>query len=283
MPPAGNRRCSLFSLFQLLPFTPVKTNCDLPLTTFDVFPNGHGSEAENLVPNSPRSSDCTSTVTSENTIKAVECASLLSLGPAASPLLLTPPAIQLQSPNSPKLCPSFSADPQKSPTGLGKRRGFKGAPLFTPDTAKRQTSSFLSSATKSPRTPLSAVTNLIRTPTMKSPIKSPKLQPAPPELPISDALQRIYSAEDPFSVTAESCFYSPDVCGAVPFSVLFQVDVYAMDSTCETTKPKLWATHVYDAMVRKDYVSAVSKASSTLSRGCNEGRGGVEELKLAVG
>ncbi|KAF7322998.1 hypothetical protein HMN09_00079500 [Mycena chlorophos] len=213
-------------------------------------------ESENLVSASPRTS-----VVSECTLKA----SLLTSSPAASPqLLLTPTAIQL---DSPQLRPSLLESPQQQqqPAGLGKRRGFKGAPLAlaTPEIDKR--SSFLSTATKSPstprvpstpRTPLQAVTNLIRTPTpLKSPV--PPKSPVRPEIPIPPELQQIYWAADPFSVLSES-YYDPEVCGAVPFSSLARIDGYyiwkhgtfskAMDSACTTT-PKLWATLVYDAMV----------------------------------
>ncbi|KAF7304906.1 hypothetical protein MKEN_01204900 [Mycena kentingensis (nom. inval.)] len=205
----------------------------LPLSTFDV-----SSEGEKFIA-SPLVSDSASVAQSENsTVKAVECASLLSM---------TSPALGI---DSPKLCTSLLEpslpQPSGPPSGLGQRRGFKGAPLNTPGTMKRQSPSFLSSA-KSPRTPLSAITNnLIRTPTAKSPLKSPKS----PEPPIPHELQQIYSTEDPFAANSES-FYSPDIRGAVLFSRLDQLDAYWNPKRNLKTRStsKFWTTQVYDLMI----------------------------------
>ncbi|KAK7014834.1 hypothetical protein R3P38DRAFT_3571367 [Favolaschia claudopus] len=125
---------------------------------------------------------------------------------------------------------------------LGRRRGFKGAPLFTPETAKKPRTSTLSPVPSprtprsprlspcspstprpsTPRTPLATVTNLLRTPTMKS----PKLPPTPIECPVADELQQFYDLQDPFSVLGQS-FYDPDtVFTAVPLANLGNLDVY---------------------------------------------------------
>ncbi|KAJ7774863.1 hypothetical protein B0H16DRAFT_1880067 [Mycena metata] len=229
----------------------------------------------------------------------------------ASPVLpmLTPPLIQMSPPpsylGSPKNCASL-LDPEQpvagtdgiTPSGLGlvsigelgQRRGFKGAPLFTSETARKRSASFLSLSSafspktpltprpspspstprtarpipSTPRTPLATVSNLIRTPTARSPAKSPK--PVAPHMDVADELQQYYDISDPFSVMGES-FYGPEiVCTSIPFSNLDKVDGYrvppprtlpvrthktffkAVEAASGTT-PRLRETKIYDIMV----------------------------------
>jgi hypothetical protein len=155
---------------------------------------------------------------------------------------------------------------------LGKRRGFKGAPLFTPETIKKQSTSFLSLSSafspktplsprpslstprtarlipSTPRTPLATVTNLLRTPTAKS----PKPLSMPMECPVSDELQQCYDLEDPFSVVGES-FYGPEIVGAgVPLSNLERLEVY------RTSPPKAAPVRSH-----RTFFKAVQAASCT--------------------
>ncbi|KAJ6502518.1 hypothetical protein C8R45DRAFT_1210053 [Mycena sanguinolenta] len=165
---------------------------------------------------------------------------------------------------------------------LGKRRGFKGAPLFTAETAKKPNllsspiplSPRLSPSTprtarpptprtarpSTPRTPLATVTNLLRTPTLKSPKPS-----IPMECPVSDELQQYYDLHDPFSALGES-FYDPDiVCAGVPFANLDNLNVYrpafnaapvrshktffkAFEAAAHV-KPRIQDTNIYDTIV----------------------------------
>ncbi|KAJ7046816.1 hypothetical protein C8F04DRAFT_211007 [Mycena alexandri] len=235
-------------------------------------------------------------------------AELASLLPASPVLPMpTPPLIQMSPPpsrlGSPNICPSL-LDPEQPVAGaddvipsglglvsigeLGQRRGFKGAPLFTPETARKRSASFLSLSSafspktpltprpspstprtarpipSTPRTPLATVSNLIRTPTARSPAKSPK--PVAPQIDVADELQQYYDTSDPFSVMGES-FYEPEiVCTSVPFSNLDKVDGYrvppprtlpvrahktffkAVEAASATT-PRLRETKIYDIMV----------------------------------
>ncbi|KAJ7219304.1 hypothetical protein GGX14DRAFT_560396 [Mycena pura] len=223
--------------------------------------------------------------------------------------LSTPPLIQMSPPsnlNSPKTHLSESLlDPEAAGGNnafqqafdisigeLGKRRGFKGAPLLTQhETARKQNSSFLSLSSAlspksplAPRTPLSAVTNLIRTPTAKSPKPPP---PSPMTPPVSDELQQCYHLRDPFSAVGDS-FYTPDfVSPAVPLSTLDTVPcpktlsvrkqrsfLNAVEAASHA-KPKVWATHIYDAMVYNFQPTKIARRksqragpSSKLSRDC---------------
>ncbi|KAJ7449847.1 hypothetical protein FB451DRAFT_1566762 [Mycena latifolia] len=194
--------------------------------------------------------------------KADEFASLFSISPvlpSPSPSLSmpTPPLIHMSPPSafqSPEVCPSLfnpkhgsSGDvvtPLASIGELGKRRGFKGAPLFTPDTAKRPSASFLSLSSafspkfplsprpspSTPRTPLSALTNRMRTPTARSPGRSPGKSSKPlaiqMEPPVSEELQQCYDLGDPFSDPGAS-FFAPEIISAtVPLPNLERFDVY---------------------------------------------------------
>ncbi|KAF7338270.1 hypothetical protein MVEN_02052400 [Mycena venus] len=214
--------------------------------------------------------------------------------------MATPPLIQMSPPphcdfhvETSKICPSLldlahatkenDFAPDSRIGELGKRRGFKGAPLFTPETAKKPIPPFLSLSSalspntpfsprlpstprtgrpSTPRTPLATVTNLLRTPTLRS----PKPPASPMECPVSDELQQCYDINDPFVVMGES-FYDPEiVCASVPFSDLERLDVYrparpnatpvrshktffkAVEAATRT-RPRFRDTNVYDTMV----------------------------------
>lgn len=249
--------------------------------------------------------------------------------PTSPPPLLsmaTPPLIQM-SPPPPcdfpsEICPSLfdlpplakenTVMPDSRIGELGKRRGFKGAPLFTPETAKKPSASFrsfssalspntpFSSSTprvapftpstprtarpktplspstprtarpSTPRTPLATVTNLLRTPTLKSPKPPATLM----ECPVDGQLQLCYDLRDPFSALGHS-FYDPEiVCASVPFSNLDMLRVYrrAPSSPARShktffkaveaasrTKPRIRDTNVYDTMVYSYEAKQTSK------------------------
>ncbi|KAJ7111594.1 hypothetical protein C8R43DRAFT_1242962 [Mycena crocata] len=231
--------------------------------------------------------------------KAAELTSLFCVSPKLStdsPVLsvATPPLIQMSPPSalySPQMCPSLldpghasndgAVTPDSRPASigeLGKRRGFKGAPICTHETPKRPNPSFLSLSSafspktplsprppSTPRTPLATVTNLMRTSTAKSPGKSSKPPVTPMAPPVSDELQKCYDHGDPFSVTGEA-FYTPElVCASVPMSNLERYDAYraatnnspvrsrrrfsqAMEAASHT-QPRIRETNVYDMMV----------------------------------
>ncbi|KAJ6496709.1 hypothetical protein C8R47DRAFT_1212997 [Mycena vitilis] len=215
-----------------------------------------------------------------------------------SPLLswATPPLIQMSPPPGflpPKIPPSMiepgyavnDISPEFLPalSSLGERRGFKGAPLFTPATARKRSASFLSLSStfspksplsprtspstprtarptpSTPRTPLSTVTNLLRTPTANS----PKLSAMPMECPVSEALQQCYDLDDPFSAAGASFYLPETVCASVPVLNLTRLDIYrpalpplrsrrtffkAVEAASRTT-PRIRETNVYDMMV----------------------------------
>ncbi|KAJ7452384.1 hypothetical protein B0H11DRAFT_2288618 [Mycena galericulata] len=231
-------------------------------------------------------------------VKAAEFISLFSVSPIlpahSPPLIHVSP---LSTAHSPKLCSSlldlehgaeggsdsWPSLAQASSIGdLGKRRGFKGAPLFTSATARRPSFLSLSSAfspkmplspstprppPSTPRTPLAAVTNLIRASTAKSPAKSPRsssiMQSDPP---ISDGLQQCYDQGDPFSVMGESLYIPEIICASVPFKNLDRFEVYRAAphrtlpvrshktffravEAASRTKPSIRDTNIYDMMV----------------------------------
>ncbi|KAJ7709868.1 hypothetical protein B0H17DRAFT_242063 [Mycena rosella] len=201
--------------------------------------------------------------------KAHEFASLFAVSPTLSPqspllATATPPSIHMSptySLQSPEMCTSLlnsepassgdvvdpsscSASELASIGELGKRRGFKGAPLFTPEAARRPSTSFLSLSSafspkfplsprpspSTPRSPLSNVTNRMRTSTARSPGRSPAKSSRPlamqMEPPVSEELQQCYDVGDPFSVV-ESSFFAPEiVCASVPLPDLERFDVY---------------------------------------------------------
>ncbi|KAJ7774568.1 hypothetical protein DFH07DRAFT_937158 [Mycena maculata] len=240
-------------------------------------------------------------------IKAAAFTSLFSVSPilpAQSPLLsMTPlPLVHMSSPtalHSSKLCPSLldsehgfeggDVIPDSRPSldqaigELGKRRGFKGAPIFTPAASRRPSFLSLSSAfspTRSPhpspstprflpstpRTPLATVTNRMRTSTTKSPGKSPRSSAIQMEPSVSDELQQCYDLGDPFSVMGESLYIPEIVCASVPFMNLERFEVYWVAppkkltvrnhktffravEAASRTKPNIRDTNIYDMMV----------------------------------
>ncbi|KAJ7273748.1 hypothetical protein B0H12DRAFT_1090886 [Mycena haematopus] len=247
--------------------------------------------------------------------------------PSASLSMSTPPLIQMSLYHLPEIYPSLHDLTDDAKEGdvtpgsrigeLGKRRGFKGAPLFTPETAKKSSLLSLSSAVTSkiplsprlspstprtarpstprtarpstprtarpstPRTPLATVTNLLRTPTLKS----PKPSAMPMECPVSDELQQYYDLHDPFSAMGQS-FYDPDiVCTSVPFSNLDSLKVYrpapnavpvrihktffnAVEAVSQT-KPRIPDTNVFDTIV----YSYEPKVIETLNQGTGKSAG----------
>ncbi|KAJ7097892.1 hypothetical protein B0H15DRAFT_627649 [Mycena belliarum] len=194
-----------------------------------------------------------------DTSKAGEFASLFSVSPVllsqspvasitSTPLVHMSPPTTLQSPD---VCTSLLnpvhdfGGPATTPVAaigeLGKRRGFKGAPLITPDTAKKSSISFLSLSSafspkfpisprpspSTPRTPLSTVTNRIRSSTARSPAKpSAKPSAMKTEPPIPQQLQHSYDLGDPFSVIGASFFIPQTISATVPLRNLESLDVY---------------------------------------------------------
>ncbi|KAJ6596930.1 hypothetical protein DFH09DRAFT_1357031 [Mycena vulgaris] len=236
--------------------------------------------------------------------KADEFASLFSVSPilpspspllsTATPLLIhmSPPSA-LQSSEAPPLLLNHehgAGTPTTSDLAsigeLGKRRGFKGAPLFTPETVRRPSSSFLSlssafspkfplsprrspSTPRTPRTPLSTVTNRMRTSTARSLARSPAKSSKPAlqmEPPVSNQLQKCYNLGDPFSVLGVSFFAPEIVCASVPLANLDRFDAYRTGTpntllvrghktfsraveAASHTNPKIRETNIYDMMV----------------------------------
>ncbi|KAJ7285795.1 hypothetical protein C8J57DRAFT_1496507 [Mycena rebaudengoi] len=154
---------------------------------------------------------------------------------------------------------------------LGKRRGFKGAPLFTPETARKRSLSFLSFSSafspkipvspRTPRTPLVAVTNLMRSGTTPKSARAPSVKP---DLLVSDELQEWYELGDPFSAAADSFFTLETVCANIPVENLNNCDIYLDPirtvphksktfykkiQVVSRTKAKIINTTVYDMMV----------------------------------
>lgn len=109
---------------------------------------------------------------------------------------------------------------------LGKRRGFKGAPLFTQATAKKldplsgnsnSPTTPVSPRPPTPRSPLATVTNLIRGSTLKQANKAQVRATKSLEVPQAQDSQSAccYDKTDPFAMTREESFFLPDVLEAV--------------------------------------------------------------------
>ena len=118
-------------------------------------------------------------------------------------------------------------------SGLGQRRGFKGAPLFTKATKK--TGDYLSPTSaltrisprpRSPRSPLATVTNFILSPT------SPKTFTS--GYPVSSFLQDVYDDQDPFAVGSDS-FFTPEDDTVVSVEYC-NFDIYQVDSSSPSVK-----------------------------------------------
>jgi hypothetical protein len=112
---------------------------------------------------------------------------------------------------------------------LGRRRGFKGTPLFTPATAKNAT--FLAvPLTSSPcpsRSPLVSMTNLRKSP------KRDKQRLAEAKR-ASPAMQEDFDLSDPFGMKTDS-YYAPEVVHTIlPSANLYRFSVYC-DETPERT------------------------------------------------
>lgn len=129
---------------------------------------------------------------------------------------------------------------------LGKRRGFKGAPLFTQATNNKTSFLWLpstfsprnatprtpTSRTPSPRTPLTTVTNFIRAPrSAKTPAYKYKA--------VSPGLQDFYDRSDPFATSADSFFSSEVSFAVVPTVNLDNFDPYHYGDTICVRTPSL--------------------------------------------